>query len=351
MSGKTREDQLQADLDFVAKFESLTNHQATHKEIAREMGFAEYKSASQRYRRVVARLGKNDQLDIARPPSPDLSDEELLAERFRKFEKRDAYEKYKKLIPIRVNTDLPIGILHFGDPHVDDDGTDLRRMQADVELVKRTSGLYGGNIGDTTNNWVGGLARLYAQQSTSAREAWVLAKWLITSVQWLYIIKGNHDCWSGAGDPLDYICNESVSPMVAAARMKLMFENGAEFTINARHQFPGHSMWNAAHGQNRAAQMGFRDDLLIAGHKHVSGYNILKCPASGVVTHCVQVASYKIHDKYANEKGLPDQNISPSVVTVLDPRATDPAGRVMVFHDVNQGAEFLTYLREKYANG
>jgi hypothetical protein len=34
-------------------------------------------------------------------------------------------------------------------------------------------------VGDTTNNWTGRLARLYADQSTSAAQAWRIAEWLV----------------------------------------------------------------------------------------------------------------------------------------------------------------------------
>lgn len=293
----------------------------------------------------------NGGLSITPKPEECYEDpEELLNARFKAFDKKAANSEYAKCIDVRVAGDLPIGILHMGDPHVDDDGTDLRRLRDDVDLISATDGLYGANIGDTTNNWVGYLGRIYADQSSSAKQAWVLAEWLVKSVDWMYLITGNHDAWSGAGDPIRYIARMygKVEPMLQA-RLKLTFGNKAVFTINARHQFPGNSMWNAAHSLNRAAQMGFRDDLLIAGHRHISGYNIIKDPAHGKVSHCVQLASYKIHDRYADERGFMDANISPSVITILDPRAEHPAGRVNVFHDVKQGAKFLTFLREHYA--
>ena len=73
-----------------------------------------------------------------------------------------------------------------------------------------------------------------------------------------------------------------------------------EIIVNSRHDFPGNSMWNNAHGPMRAAQMGWRDHILTCGHKHTSGYGQVKDPATGLISHCIRVAAYKIIDDYPN---------------------------------------------------
>lgn len=135
------------------------------------------------------------------------------------------------------------------------------------------------------------------------------------------------------------------------ARLNLRFPNGKQVRINARHDFKGQSMWNTAHGVAKAAQAGWRDHILTCGHTHQSGYNILKDPATGLISHAIRVASYKWHDRYAEELGLPDQNISENVVTVIDPYADAERRLVTVFMDLEEGAEFLTWKRGKYASG
>jgi hypothetical protein len=94
----------------------------------------------------------------------------------------------------------------------------------------------------------------------------------------------------------------------------------------------------------KASQMGYHDHILVNGHKHKSGYGLIKDPAAGTVSHCIQVASYKVHDRYAKDKGFPDQHISPSVVTIIDPEAPE-AGFVQVFHDVDAAVDFLKWKR------
>ena len=94
--------------------------------------------------------------------------------------------------------------------------------------------------------------------------------------------------------------------------------------------------------------MGIGDHIIISGHLHISGYQIIKQPNSGLISHALRVASYKIYDSYAKERGLRDQNISPAVMTVINPeRADDDPGLVTVLHDIETGVDFLKFLRRK----
>jgi len=275
---------------------------------------------------------------------------ELIERRKSEFERKDASEQARVLIPVRVKIDGPIGIAHFGDPHVDDPGTNIALLQRHVEIVNATEGMFGANVGDMQNNWVGRLARLYGEQATSAAEAWVLVEWLVTSVQWLYILGGNHDLWSGVGDPLKWILRSQQGIYENhGARLELQFPNKKLVRVNARHDFSGHSMWNVVHGPAKAIQMGWRDHILTCGHKHVSGYQVLKCPATALISHAIRVAGYKIHDRYAKELGLPNQNIFPAAVTIIDPQYEDNDPRlVTTLFDVEEGAEYLTWKRARH---
>ena len=242
--------------------------------------------------------------------------EELIAYRKKQFTQKTVARRDRKLINIDINQKGPIGILHFGDPHVDDDGTDIDELYKLCNLVNKTDGLFGGNLGDIQNNWIGRLQALYGAQSTSHKEAWRLTEHFVNQVDWLYLVAGNHDVWSGEGDPLEFIMREHSGVYERhGARMNLKFPNGKNIRINARHMFKGNSMWNTAHGVSKAAQMGWKDHILTCGHTHVSGYQVLKDPASGLISHAMQVASFKIHDSYADKLGLDDKNIFNAPVT------------------------------------
>lgn len=286
-------------------------------------------------------------------PDVDLSAEEIIHYRKRQFaQKREAHES-RKLIPVKVKIGGPYGIAHFGDPHVDDDGTDLDLIERHMRVVNATEGLFGATVGDVTNNWIGRLARLYGEQGTTARQAWKLAEWFVNGVSWLYMIAGNHDCWSGAGDPLKWMTRANPSIYEEhGARLGLQSPDGRVIRVNARHDFRGNSMWNTAHGPAKAVQMGWRDHLLTCGHTHTSGYQVLKDPSSGLISHALRVASYKTYDRHAEEKGLPDQNIFMCPVTIIDPQYGDDDRRcVVTIFDPEEGADFLTWKRAKWKQG
>ena len=273
---------------------------------------------------------------------------ELIDIRKKKFAQKTKAKLSKKLINIQIKTEGAIGICHFGDPHIDDDGTNIAEIYSLCNLINKTEGLFGGNLGDVQNNWIGRIAYLYGQQSTSAKESWRLTEHFVNQVQWLYLVAGNHDVWSGDGDPLEFIMRDHKGVYEQwGARMNLIFPNGKEIRINARHFFKGFSQWNTAHGVAKAAQMGWKDHILTCGHTHVSGYQVLKAPASGLISHALQVASFKIWDSYAEKMGLDDRNIFNAPVTIIDPKYDDDDNRLITtIFNPYEGAEYLKYKRK-----
>lgn len=285
-----------------------------------------------------------DPLPDATPPA-----EEILTRRRNQFLRKRKANLARTLINVNVNIAGPIAIAHFGDPHVDDDGTDIALLESHIKIVNNTPGMFAGNVGDYSNNWVGRIAHLFGQQSTSAQEAWVLVEWLIKACDWLYLIGGNHDAWSGDGDPLRWITRQQGALLEShGARLNLRLPSGREIRVNARHNWPGHSQWNPAHGVAKAAQMGHADHILTCGHTHVSGYQVVKQPTDGLITHALQVASYKTMDRYAEEKALRDQSIFVCPVTIVRPEYGDDDPRLITtVFDPESAADFLTFLRSR----
>jgi hypothetical protein len=276
--------------------------------------------------------------------------EDIINFRKKQYSQKLKSKETKKLVNIDIHITGPIGIAHFGDPHVDDDGTDLSQIIRYMDVLNETDGMYCGNLGDIQNNWIGRLATLYGQQSTSAKESWKLTEYFVNKVNWLYLVAGNHDVWSGDGDPLEFIMRDHKGLYERwGARMNLVFPNGKEIRVNARHTWKGNSMWNSAHGVAKAAQMGWKDHILTCGHTHVAGYQVVKDPASGLISHALQVASFKIMDNYADKLGLDDKNIFNCPVTIIDPRYDDDDNRLIttIFNPL-VACEYLNYLRTSY---
>ena len=281
---------------------------------------------------------------------PEVPIDTLIDWRKQKFKKTIDAKTNKSLIAINIKMRGPIGIAHFGDPHVDDDGTDLATILHYTDVINQTEGMFAGNLGDIQNNWIGRLARLYAMQSTTAKESWRLTEYFVGKVQWLYLVAGNHDVWSGEGDPLEFMMRDHKGIFERhGARMNLNFPNGKKVRINARHTFKGNSMWNTAHGVSKAIQMGWRDHILTSGHTHVSGYQVLKDPSSGLISHGLQVASFKIIDDYADRLGMDDKNIFNCPLTIIDPQYGDDDNRLITtIFNPEVAAGYLTFIRERW---
>jgi hypothetical protein len=285
-------------------------------------------------------------------PSSELPIEQLIDRRIAEYERVRTAHNARKLIDVKVEGDLPIGVVIFGDPHLDDPGTDLAQLRKDSQLINDTPSMYGACIGDLQNNWVGRLAHLYSQQETTSADSWRLTEWWINYVnKWLLMVDGNHDAWSGNGNPLQWIRGLSGRHMIQdnnEARIRLNFSNGAEYIIAARHNWPGNSQWNPAHGEFKAALMRLKAHLIVSGHTHTSLDASLKVEAHDIITRCAKIGSYKRVDRYCAEGGFPDRMISPSIAVVIDPRAKTQTGLSQLFYDIDRAAEYLTFLRKRY---
>lgn len=292
--------------------------------------------------------------------TPDLPDEvppvEEIIERRRKiFTRRADAASARKLIPIRITLDGPIGIAVFGDIHIDSPGSNFPLLEEHTRIVKTTEGIFAGCVGDLQDSWVGRLARLWSDQGVTAREAWKLVEWWVQELadKLIWITEGNHDCWAygvNGISPLEWIARQQGTIAEAnGVRMALHLPCGEALTINCRHDFRGSSQYNPAHGLTKAAMFGWKDDILLAGHRHSSGYNPIKDPMTGKVCHPIRVASYKYVDTYARQQGFPDENISECPLIIIDPDEPDPRHRITVDFSLSRGARVLAMLRREWA--
>jgi hypothetical protein len=287
--------------------------------------------------------------DVEDLPSELPTAEELIARRTAQYAKKADAKDARHLVRVNVRIDGPVGLTFVGDPHIDDSGTDITLLQSHLALINKHEALLPLGIGDYSNNWVGRLARLYGQQSVSAAEAWVLVEWLVNAVHWVALVAGNHDCWSGDGDPVKWMAKAArVNYEAHGVRLGIHLPKGRTIRVNARHDFRGKSQWNTAHGIGKAAQLGWRDHILTAGHTHVSGIQVVRDPMTGLISHCLRIGSYKTLDRYADELGLPNQTFMISPVVVVRPQFADDDNRLLTtFFEPGIAAEFLTWLRKR----
>lgn len=308
------------------------------------------------------RLGRGDAL-YAKPspeglelpdfPAEDIPIEDELKRAAERFEKRQASHAAHTWFEVKVKDKKPIGILWVGDPHIDDNGCNLPVLLEHCRICGETEGMYGANIGDTTNNWVGRLLKKYADQDASAKTARRRAEWLMmdSGIKWLIWLLGNHDSWNDGAEIMAQMAKRHGTQKLVChdweVRFKLVFPNGATFKVNAAHDFKGHSMWNPLHGPMKAGKFGDGVHLYVCGHKHNWAVFQFENADMGMNQMFIRVRGYKYLDEYARRLGITEQQRGASIMTIFDPDKDPNAGGITVYEDIAAGAEYLTWLRSR----
>lgn len=294
-----------------------------------------------------ARDGAKNGLHIPQPPNGDETVEEILARKISLYQRKKSLKDFNQLINIAVKDNKPIAVCLIGDPHIDDDGCDIITLQNDLETIKNTDGMYAGHVGDLTNNWVGRLARLYANQTTTAGQSIKLMEWMLNQAENLFVIGGNHDCWNQGMDLISFVMRSHQSVVNAhGARLALNFPNGKQVRIHARHDFKGHSQYNPTHGHRRAQLWeGNKDHVYVSGHRHSDAASMIP-QSDGTCSWSFMVSGYKVIDEYAEAGGFTEQRANPSVTIVINPNAPTEAELVKPFWHAQTAADYLTWLRK-----
>jgi len=282
-------------------------------------------------------------------PDDDLPAEEILDHMERRFEKRQAREKAQHWFAINELTNEPIGYSWFGDPHLGSNGCNIPLLRRDISIIKNTPGMFAANCGDTVDGWGGSLVRLYADNDVSRQTERRLARWFLeeAGIPWRLWLLGNHDVMDGSLVSYLEAINAHRIPMVDwRARFRVVFPNGCEIRIDAAHDHKGSSIYNPLHGQKRASLWDEEADIYIAGHRHNWALASEEV-AGGRVVNMARARGYKYLDEFARRRNYVIQQTGASIVTVFDPRSASPVRRVQMFADVEAGADFLTWLRNK----
>ena len=286
-------------------------------------------------------------------PDDELTTEELIERSLKRWERKREAHNATKLIDVNLKEKKPFALCFVGDPHIDDDGCNWGRLKADMDLMANTPGMIGICVGDITNNWVGRLMKKYADQETTRKQAEKLIEWFLSEagVYWAAVIGGNHDIWNTDGGDINKFIFRSQAGIYRnhGVRLKLKIPGGKTINVNCRHDYAGHSQWNESHAMSKAARFGV-DDIYVAGHRHVSGYQIVKNHESQRISHAVRVAGYKEIDDYAESKSLREHNIFQSMAFIVDPGQEDPLRFIKPVFSLDEAAEELTYKRKVTSN-
>lgn len=281
-------------------------------------------------------------------PSSELDPKELIAQAAVRFERHLVAREARRWMEIKIKTNKPIGLAFVGDPHVDDPGCNWPLLNRDISILANTPGLFATNMGDLTNNWVGRLIRLYADQEMSKKQAWKLAKYFMrdAGINWLCHIIGNHDAWNDG----PYLIKANAAPEVPVedyqARFQLVFPNEQTVRIHAAHDFPGHSQWNELHSAKKKSMMGEQADIYACADKHNWQIQEGENADRGFVYWLIRSRGYKFIDHYADQLGFASQKNGATVTAIINPTVEGPR-RIRCFPELEEAAEFLTYLRAR----
>lgn len=289
----------------------------------------------------------------AAEPLTDEPIEDLIARKLNETQRTMAREARREYVAA-MSSD-PFGVFIFGDPHLDSPGSRWDLIMRHVAALRRTSArIECVNIGDTNDNWVGRLARLYADHGTTAAEGWRLARWLLgqreedARLSWLAMVGGNHDAWSHTAglDPYAEICRWAGIEYYDSAevRIRLTFPDAADMVLLFRHDFAGRSWFHSTHGPGKEAMLDPEADLLAAGHLHQWGtlhqeHRGGRCPLA------LRVRGYKDADHYAREKGFYSGRYGHACLVAVMPHAEGP-GRLIPFWDIDAGIAFLEKIKK-----
>ena len=318
---------------------------------ARELGINR-STFEGRVRTAKTRFGEKDESketeEVALPefPDEDISPDEILDHLSKRWEKKQEHNQAKKWFDIKMPSDEPFGLVIVGDPHL---GThcNIPLLRRDVDIMSSTPGVGCVNIGDTTNNWGGRLIQLYAEEDISRSTERKLAHWFLneTEIPWLVWLHGNHDTMHSEFSTYLKAINVKQVPMLDwQAQFKLVFPS-ATIKVDASHNHKGTSIYNKLQGQKRASLWGEEADIYCAGHHHTWAL-AQEEDSSGRVINLARCRGYKWHDEFGHRHGFTEENYGSSIIFVIDPTAP-PNVRVKPFGDLAEGAEFLTWKRNR----
>lgn len=301
----------------------------------------------ERSKKYEAYLSSNDEktYEVQEHVPDDIPITEVVEHLHKRFQQKKKSKESKKWIKIKMKSNKPIGLLWLGDPHIDDKYCDWDSLRRDLDVIQSSENIYGCSLGDYQNNWIGRLSRLYGEQETSHKTAWRLVEWLIEEMNPMILIGGNHDMWSGAGDPLKWMTKPHTILEDWEARIQLDFPNGTNCRIHAAHDMPGHSQFNPLHAQGKMAQKLSTADLYISGHRHNWALSHMELVEQEKTCWLARARGYKYHDTFAHVKGFEQQKFGQSIMQIIDPqRSLNQTAHVQCYSDSVEGSRYLEYL-------
>lgn len=237
---------------------------------------------------------------------------------------KEAWDSHKSAFETKVSKTLanrwrtierprgPFVLFHSTDEHLDDDGTPLLLIEADIKAA-RGMGAIMCHGGDALNNWpmAGRLAAQWAHQQCTAPDALLRLQHFIELFQPDVWTDGNHE---EMNPYLDNLIESYLPKTVIRDYWTVNFvvetPGGRPVRCVMSHKFGKGSSWfHQMHGHIREMLQSEEADILMDGHLHSDGVLDHTLPERGHAALCVASAGYKVVSQFgkriSKSNGLP----------------------------------------------
>lgn len=243
----------------------------------------------------------------------EISFEEMLDEAIRRRDSKMKVEGMPDSVEVEVQSDTPIVIGLFGDPHLEGMYVDYELIREHVNEISRNPKFYsiiGGDLveGAAFNPAQDNKLGSFEEESTFALKMLDKMNGSILSM-W----SGDHDEWGENGGTTIYqtIRNRYNAPVLRGSgtiRLKL---GNMTYLIVAAHRLPGNSMYNNTHPENRESKFQTQGaDIYVGWHTHRKGISqqvVKLADGSDLLQTFVSSGPYQYSTKYAQKLGFGKQ--------------------------------------------
>jgi len=186
---------------------------------------------------------------------------------------------------------------------------DYEAIERDINIITTTEGMYAGNLGDDTDNFISSKLQWIqkAQPTTFDMETRFL-EWMFKKLSGniLFWVSGNHNNWTSKASGIDFIREGLMGTKCLYDSAQIFFTlkwGDNEQRWLARHKWKHSSIFNATHGIEVGwERVGLNFDVGCAGHTHIA---TLCRPfiKEGKKRFAILMGTYKIRDNFGRECG------------------------------------------------
>lgn len=205
----------------------------------------------------------------------------------------------------------PACIVFISDLHLGGSGTNYPRIRRDIEIAREIPNAGVFLVGDLVDNFViQKLAEARHESRLAISDEWVMAEHVMSMLgpKLVACVAGNHDEWARRLGGVDVLRS-----LTARVRKGVIYDTDeaivtirvgdASWRVRARHKWLGSSIYNAIHGQGRAARWDNNADIYVGGHTHRGAlYGTLN--VGDRLVHGIQLGAYKEIDAYQRREGF-----------------------------------------------